>query len=74
MNSLFKLRASGDTKSNHILVIRNSDENIEQDITKPERGKKARISKQYGPDYMVYTYAELWQETDEMDSPKCNKT
>jgi len=45
MNSLFKLRASGDTKSNHILVIRNSDENIEQDITKPERGKKARISK-----------------------------
>ena len=73
----FKLRNSGGTSSSHLPAI--SSENLAQpepDI-EPRRGKRARIAKDYGPDYMAYTLeedpsnlqealssldADLWQE------------
>ena len=73
----FKLRNSGGTSSNYLPAI--NSENLAQpepDI-EPRRGKRARIAKDYGPDYMAYTLeedpsnlqealssldADLWQE------------
>ncbi|KAK2429298.1 putative mitochondrial protein [Trifolium repens] len=69
--------SSGNTTSNNIPLIRNSDENIESDVIEPRRGKRARIAKEYGPEYVAYTLeedpsnlsealssldADLWQE------------
>jgi len=59
----FKSRDSGDTSGgasrnttpDHILVIQFSDENIEIDVIEPQRGKRARISKKYEPNYVAYT-------------------
>jgi hypothetical protein len=55
---LFKFRNSGGTSrgivTDHILMIRSSDENIEQDVIKSQRGKIARVAKKYEPGYMVY--------------------
>jgi hypothetical protein len=52
------LRNSGGTSGGivnvHISVIRINDENIEQDVIEPQRGKIARVAKKYEPDYMVY--------------------
>jgi hypothetical protein len=46
---LFKLRNSGGTSGGivnvHISVIRINDENIEQDVIEPQRGKIARVAK-----------------------------
>jgi len=68
---------SGDIATDHIPMIRSSDENIKSDVTEPRRGKRARVAKEYGPDYLVYTLeedptslqealssldADLWQE------------
>ena len=54
-----------------------SNENIERDVIEPRRGKRARIAKEYGPEYVAYTIeedpssikealssidADLWQE------------
>ena len=41
-----------------IIAIRNSDENIELDVTEPWRGKKALVGKKYWHDYMIYTLEE----------------
>ena len=54
----FKLRNSGGTSSSHLPAI--SSENLAQpepDI-EPRRGKRGRIAKDYGPDYMAYTLEE----------------
>ena len=51
----FKSRNSGGSATDHILMIRSSDENIESNATEPRRGKRARVAKEYGPDYLVYT-------------------
>jgi len=54
----FKLRNSGGTSSSHLRAI--SSENLAQpepDI-EPRRGKRGRIAKDYGPDYMAYTLEE----------------
>jgi len=44
---------SGGIATDHILMIRSSDQNIESDVTEPQRGKRARVAKEYGPDYLV---------------------
>jgi hypothetical protein len=55
---LYELRNSGGINvgivTNHILVIRSSDENIKQYVMKLQRGKKAKFAKVYKLDYMVY--------------------
>ena len=54
----FKLRDSGGTSSSYLPAI--SSENLAQpelDI-EPRRGKRARIAKDYGPNYMAYTLEE----------------
>ncbi|MCH80615.1 retrotransposon protein putative Ty1-copia sub-class, partial [Trifolium medium] len=55
----------------------NSDENFESDVIEPRKGKRARIAKEFGPEYVAYTLeedpsslrealssldADLWQE------------
>jgi hypothetical protein len=70
----FKLRNSGGTMTNHTPVIRESSDGLE---IEPRRSKRARVAKEYGPDFMVYTLeedpstiqealtsldADLWQE------------
>lgn len=54
-----------------------NNENIERDVIEPRRGKRARIAKEYGPEYVAFTIeedplsikealssidADLWQE------------
>jgi hypothetical protein len=53
LNSPCILRTSGGTISDCIPVIRNSYEKIVRDVIEPQRGKKARIAKEYVP-YGLY--------------------
>jgi len=50
--------ASANTTPDHTPVIRESDENIQQDVIKLRRSKTTRIVKEYGPDYVPYTLEE----------------
>lgn len=55
----FKLKNSGCTTSDHIPVTKNIDENIKHDVIEPQRGTRARVVKEYGPDYVAYTLDEV---------------
>jgi len=43
------------TTPDHTLVIRDSDENIQPNVIELRRSKRARIAKDYGPEYVVNT-------------------
>ncbi len=72
----FKSINSGGTRTSQSSVPRNIEDNEQREI-EPRRGKRARVAKDYGPDYRVYTLeedptsiqealssldADLWQE------------
>jgi len=47
--------ANMNTTLDHTLVIRDSYENIQLDVIKLRRSKRARTAKEYGPEYVVNT-------------------
>jgi len=47
--------ANMNTTPDHTLVIRDSDENIQPNVIELRRSKRARIAKDYGPEYVVNT-------------------
>jgi hypothetical protein len=47
-------------------VIRSSDWNIKQDVTKPQRGKKAKFARVYKLDCMIYTLEENLTSLEKM--------
>ena len=72
----FKLRNSGGASSSNLPVIRDSEQHKESE-TELRRSKRARVSKDFGPDFYAYTLeedpsnlhealtsldADLWQE------------
>ena len=50
--------ANMNTTPDHTLVIRDSDENILQDIIEVRRSKTTRTIKEYEPDYVAYKLEE----------------
>jgi hypothetical protein len=49
---------SPNTTPDHTPVIRDSDENIQQDVIELWRSKRERTYKEYGPEYVAYTLEE----------------
>ena len=53
----FKSRNSGGSGTSKVPVPRSVENNVEREI-EPRRSKRARVAKDYGPDYTVYTLEE----------------
>lgn len=58
INTPLKLKNSDGTTSDHIPLIKSSNENIKHDVLEPHRGTRAIVVKEYGPDYVAYILYE----------------